>query len=611
MAITTFLAGRIKVLHLILIVLVLFSVAPIAFVGWQLIAINTETLQSKEKNYQVQSVRNKARQIELYVQGYIAQVNSYARAFEITGNLLQATSPAGQENLARTLEDDSNLLALAVAPSQNLNNYSVVTNSNKIIPEEVREALNEAASATAKGKSYLGAPRILQTYREPALVVAQPVKNKGQIEGIVLAVVSLQKVFSLVAQKGNLDEWKLLHGENTIFFVVDGDGSIVAHPDEQLAFKKEDARYMKVVRDWLDSNQYVAATSAFPLARNSEKLNLLGSYATAQLNSEKRLGVVGLVNEEAAYLSAKTMRWRTIMISMVAALVAIIFGFFFARGFSKPIEKLAENARAIAKGDYTRRIELSTSNREISELALDFNLMGAEIQQHIQEIRASSEKNRRLFLGSVKSLAAAIDGKDPYTRGHSERVMVYSQTIAELMEMPAEEVEKIRVSALLHDVGKIGIEDRILRKPAALTNQEFEIMKNHPRIGGSIMAENPEMAEYIPGMSMHHETIDGSGYPLGLKGEEIPMMARIVSVADCFDAMTTNRPYQRAMTFEVAIDRINTFIGTRYDAQVVHALEKAIRSKYIKPDARVNNVPEPKPEPSEDTVAAAVAGQEK
>ena len=237
--------------------------------------------------------------------------------------------------------------------------------------------------------------------------------------------------------------------------------------------------------------------------------------------------------------------------------------------------------------------------------------MGAEIQQHIQEIRASSEKNRRLFLGSVKSLAAAIDGKDPYTRGHSERVMVYSQTIAELMDMPAEEVEKIRVSALLHDVGKIGIEDRILRKPAALTNQEFEIMKNHPRIGGSIMSENPEMAEYIPGMSMHHETMDGSGYPLGLKGEEIPMMARIVSVADCFDAMTTNRPYQRAMTFEVAIDRINTFIGTRYDAQVVHALEKAIRSKYIKPDARVNNVPEPKPEPSEDTVAAAVAGQEK
>jgi HD-GYP domain-containing protein (c-di-GMP phosphodiesterase class II) len=596
--------GRIKVLHLILIVLVLFSVVPIAFVGWQLISINTDTLQSKEKNYQVQSVRNKARQIELYVQGYIAQVNSYARAFEITGNLMQAASPAGQETLARTLEDDSNLLALAVAQSQNLNNFSVVTNSNKIVPEEVREALREASAATSKGKSYLGAPRILQTYREPALIVARPVKSgSGEIEGIVLAVVSLQKVFSLVAQNGNLDEWKLLHGETAIFFVVDGEGQVVAHPDEQLAFKKQDARYMKVVRDWLDSNQFIAVTSAFPLTRNNETLKLLGSYATAQLNAEQRLGVIGLVNEEAAYLSAKTMSWRTIMISLAVAVAAIFVGFFFARGFSTPIEKLAENARAIAKGDYSRRIELRTSNQEISELAVDFNLMGEEIQRHIHEIKASSEKNRRLFLGSVKSLAAAIDGKDPYTRGHSERVMIYSQTVAEMMEMPPEEVEKIRVSALLHDVGKIGIEDRILRKPAALTNQEFEIMKAHPRIGGLIMAENPEMAEYIPGMSMHHETMDGTGYPLGLKGNEIPMMARIVSVADCFDAMTTNRPYQRAMTFEAAIDRINTFIGTRYDEQVVRALEQAIHTKRIQPDPRVNNVPEPAP--SQEPLAAS------
>ena len=377
--------GGIKVLHLILFVSVLCSVVPIAFVGWQLISINTDTLQGKEKNYQVQSVRNKARQIELYVQGYIAQVNSYARAFEITGNLVQALSPVGQENLARTLEDDSNLLALAVAQSKDLNNFSVVTNSNKIVPEEVREALNEAVTATSKGKSYLGSPRILQTYREPALIVARPVKSNGNIEGIVLAVVSLQKVFSLVAQNGNLDEWKLLHGENTIFFVVDGEGNVVAHPDEQLAFKKQDARYMKVVRDWLDSNPYVAATSTFPLSRNGEMLRLLGSYATAQLNTEQRLGVIGLVNEDAAYLSAKTMRWRTIMISMVVALFAILGGFFFARSFSTPIEKLAENARAIAKGDYARRIDLKTSNREISELAIDFNLMGEEIQRHIQE----------------------------------------------------------------------------------------------------------------------------------------------------------------------------------------------------------------------------------
>ncbi len=593
MAVVSLPSRRIKVLHLILLVLVIFSIFPLAFVGWQLIQINTDTLQSKEKNYQVQNVRNKARQIELYVQGYIAQVNSFARAFEITGNLAQATTAVGQQNLANSLEDDSNLLALAVAPSHDPNNLSVALNSNKITSPEVKAALTEASETTSQGKMYIGSPRILQAFREPAMIVAQPVKRNGAIEGVVLSVVSLQKVFSLVSQKGNLDEWKLLHAENTIFFVVDGEGMVVAHPDEQLAFQKQDARYMKVVRDWLDSNQMVAVTSAFTLSRNKETLNLLGSYATAQLNTQMRLGVIALVNEDAAYVSAKKMRSRTIMISVATAIGAIIFGFFFARMFSNPIEKLADGARAMAKGDFTRRINLETSYAEISELALDFNIMGEQILKHIRKVEESAEKNRRMFLGSVKSLAAAIDGKDPYTRGHSERVMTYSHMIAELMGLPAEEVEKIRISALLHDVGKIGIEDRILRKPAALTDQEFHIMKNHPRIGGVIMQENPEMQEYIPGMSMHHETLDGKGYPLGLKGDQIPMMARIVSVADCFDAMTTNRPYQKAMTFEVAIDRINTFIGSRYDENCVRALEQAIKTKRITPDPRVNNVPEP------------------
>ena len=348
---------------------------------------------------------------------------------------------------------------------------------------------------------------------------------------------------------------------------------------------------MKAVREWQESNPQIAATSTFSIDRNNETLKLLGSYATAQLNGDQRLGVIALVNEEAAYLSAAQMRSRTIGNSLIITLIAIILGLIFARMFSSPIEKLAEGARAIAKGDYTRRIELFGSNKEVSTLANDFNKMSLEIQKSISEIQAASAKNKRMFIGSVHSLAMAIDGKDPYTRGHSQRVMVYSESIAKLMGMEADEVEKIRISALLHDVGKIGIEDRILRKPAALTDAEFTIMKKHPEIGGKIMQENPDMQEYIPGMSMHHETMDGRGYPLGLKGNQLPMMARIVSVADCFDAMTTNRPYQRAMTFEVAIDRINTFIGSRYDEKVVRALEEAIKGRHIIPDPRVNNVP--------------------
>jgi HD-GYP domain-containing protein (c-di-GMP phosphodiesterase class II) len=183
-----------------------------------------------------------------------------------------------------------------------------------------------------------------------------------------------------------------------------------------------------------------------------------------------------------------------------------------------------------------------------------------------------------LFVGTVKALAAAIDGKDRYTRGHSERVARFSIAIAEQLGLPDAEIEALRISALLHDVGKIGIDDKVLKKPSKLTNEEFEIMKTHPQKGFKIMSQIPAMREFLPGMYMHHEMINGEGYPQGLSGDEIPMQARIVSVADTFDAMTTDRPYQKAMELDEALALIKTYVGTRYDERVVDALVSACES---------------------------------
>ncbi len=132
-------------------------------------------------------------------------------------------------------------------------------------------------------------------------------------------------------------------------------------------------------------------------------------------------------------------------------------------------------------------------------------------------------------------------------------------------------------------MGKIGIDDNILKKPAALTKEEYEIMKQHPQKGFKIMSQIPAMRDFLPGMYMHHEMMDGNGYPQGLKGDEIPMQARIVSVADTFDAMTTDRPYQKGMKMEDAVALIKTFIGTRYDERVVAALVDACESGQITP----------------------------
>jgi putative nucleotidyltransferase with HDIG domain len=245
--------------------------------------------------------------------------------------------------------------------------------------------------------------------------------------------------------------------------------------------------------------------------------------------------------------------------------------FYAARRIANPLKVLTESSRAIARGDFSTRVELR-SRTEIGELASTFNMMSEELQQCVQDLQRAAEENRALFIGSIQMLAGAVDEKDPYTRGHSDRVTKYSVMLAEELGLPKDEIEKIRIAAQLHDVGKIGIEDRILKKPGKLSPEEFEIMKTHTTRGANILRPVHQLREMLPGIELHHEALDGRGYPYGLKGDEIPLMPRIISVADTFDAMTTNRPYQTAMSTEVAVGRIRALVNARYDPKVVDAL---------------------------------------
>ena len=293
---------------------------------------------------------------------------------------------------------------------------------------------------------------------------------------------------------------------------------------------------------------------------------MLGAYATARLDAAAPLGVIAIQDEHAALQSVTDMRRQTLYISLLAATFALMIGFIFAKQLTQPVRELAAGAHRIAGGDFSQRIAVR-SRTELGDLGESFNLMTDQLEHYIEDLRYAAEENRQLFIGTVKALAAAIDGKDPYTRGHSERVARFSLAIAERLGLPEDEIEKLRISAMLHDVGKIAIEDNILKKPAALTDEEYEVMKQHPQKGFKIMSQIPAMRDFLPGMYMHHEMMDGRGYPQGLKGDEIPMQARIVSVADTFDAMTTDRPYQKGMELPDAIALIKTFVGTRYDSQ--------------------------------------------
>jgi putative nucleotidyltransferase with HDIG domain len=192
-----------------------------------------------------------------------------------------------------------------------------------------------------------------------------------------------------------------------------------------------------------------------------------------------------------------------------------------------------------------------------------------------QQLDLYDRNMRDLFISTIKSLAAAIDAKDPYTRGHSGRVAQFSLAIAREMQLESNALERVQIAALLHDVGKIGIDDAVLRKPERLTDEEFEVIKKHPIMGANIMGPIKQLKDIIPGMRHHHEAFDGNGYPDGLAGEKIPLIARIIAVADTFDAMTSDRLYQKAMADDFVIKTLMRLSGTRYDPRVVQAFISA------------------------------------
>ncbi len=226
-------------------------------------------------------------------------------------------------------------------------------------------------------------------------------------------------------------------------------------------------------------------------------------------------------------------------------LLSIAISVFAARRITNPLEVLTLSSRAIARGDFSQRVHLK-SRTEIGELADTFNIMSQELEHFVLDLKRAATENRELFMGSIQMLAGAVDEKDPYTRGHSDRVTRYSMLIAREMGIYEDYIETVRISAQLHDVGKIGIEDRILKKPGALTPEEFDIMKTHTTKGANILRPVAQLKDMIPGIELHHESLDGRGYPHGLKGDDIPLLPRIIAVADTFDALTTNRPYQHA-----------------------------------------------------------------
>lgn len=183
------------------------------------------------------------------------------------------------------------------------------------------------------------------------------------------------------------------------------------------------------------------------------------------------------------------------------------------------------------------------------------------------------------FLDTITALAKLIEAKDKYTSGHSQRVTEYSLLIAKKLNLSKKEIEMIKFCGLIHDIGKIGINESILQKPSKLTNDEYANIKTHPIIGENVVKHINFLREGLPIIRNHHERYDGKGYPDGLKGKEIPLLARIVAVADAFDAMTSERSYRKAFSLQEAIKELKENAGTQFDPQIVKIFIDALNTR--------------------------------
>ncbi|HKO55276.1 MAG TPA: HD domain-containing phosphohydrolase [Thermoanaerobaculia bacterium] len=563
---------RARLLWTLLGAMIAVGLLPLVVSHYFLQGINRDSLETLEKKYLTRSAVGIATDVQNLLTSNMQQLTKIAGSVRIMKRALNGADPftyaAETQWITDYLTPDGDLLALRVLNTAGLGAEAKPDGLDPAIQQEMNLALEVAK----KGQPYTGTFQYVTSINQPAVVIAVPVVDDNQVIGMVEGLVSLKRISDRIRDEGKGD---------VTAFLVDRNGRVLMHSEPALDVQRPDFSNLKIVQEF--SKQPLRLTESYVDSRGGRAVTMLGTVAPI---TRPDWGVVVQKPEEKAFASVDKMVRATIEWGSIALLLAILAALVFATGIARPIRELAQRTREIANGNYAQRVELKTRN-EIGELATNFNAMSGAIEKAIEQLRKAANENHLLFINSVRMLAAAIDAKDPYTRGHSERVGRYSVAIGKNLGLPEKEMRNLRVSALLHDVGKIGIDDRILRKPGALSEDEFEVMKQHPAKGAAIMSGVAQLIDIIPGMKYHHEKWSGGGYPDNLEGEQIPMQARIVAIADTFDAMTTNRPYQKAMELNYVVEKIRSFAGTRFDPRVVEAFVQAVKRGDIQIDEQV------------------------
>lgn len=564
---------RLRIIWIVLGALLIVSVAPLWLYHRQVLRLSEEKLQDTERVQQSEITRSLASETLQFEQSLREQLLGQRQVLALAGWMEDVDDPTHGPQISRLLQDfvenNPNILYVTAVnkDAKGESAGSFTADRDPFVDADLRRAF----TSSIQGFDSVSDPLALGPSNHAALVMSVPLLSDGHFAGMLAAVVSLDRLQARLRDASVRDR---------TVYLVDIRGHVVAYPNRDLVPGSNVVATSPLVKQVTELPQDLRATQttnfSIPEAGKHRRVEMIGTYSTIP---ELRWAVIAERSLDDARIDAGVdeLTAEAFRFVLGAMCVALIFGYLFALGITRPIQGLVQSTRAISRAEFHERAEVRGA-AEISELAQTFNSMASDMEQYVDRLKQAAAENRELFLGSIRMLAAAIDEKDPYTRGHSGRVAKYSTIIGDGLGMSAEELDRLRISALLHDVGKIGVDDRVLKKPGKLTDEEFDLMKQHPVKGANIMRPVAQLRDMLPGIELHHERMDGCGYPYGLQGDQIPMMARIIAVADTFDAITTNRPYQSAMDVDYALDRIRSLAVSKFDASVVAALDSAIQT---------------------------------
>ena len=601
--------SRVPILYVILSVLVVISVVPMYFYSAKVETDNRERLKTNEKFLQNTVTRSLADDISEHAASLRLMLGNLSSAIQIASGR-NITAARVQAPELRALLEDFVSSSSDIAYATLLNAEAKGISAGRIAPDAfLQRELERGFAAARDGRIYNGQALVVGSGKsmKTVVLVTTPVMSGGKFVGMLGAVVDLNFLIQ------RLEE---VSGEGLTPYVVDAQGRLVAAARVDYA-TGQDMKYLEIVRNFVDEGNkaQLVATQEFTAQEGRNRVEMLGTFCPV---SALDWAVVVQKPQLEAYRGVYEMQHTGRLLALLAVLCSIMVSIYAARRITNPLQILTQSSRAIARGDFSRRVELD-SRTEIGELATTFNAMSQELERYVEDLKRAAEENHALFLGSIQMLAGAVDEKDPYTRGHSDRVTRYSLQIAREMQLDEDFLQILRISAQLHDVGKIGIEDHILKKPGALTPEEFEVMKTHTTKGANLLRPVTQLKDMLPGIELHHESLDGRGYPYGLKGDEIPLLARVIAVADTFDALTTNRPYQRAYEPKEALKIIHSLAGKRLDPQAVAAVTavyergeirvQRLRTVNMQPPPAPAAAPTPAPTTAPEPVPSAVEAQ--